>query len=131
MAKFKKCPRCDLNYILEEEDLCDICKKELNGVNFGEIDEAEDELDEICPVCRINFLEEGETICPACLEKQQAEEDRRKALLAEDFEEDEWEENEEEEEEDLSDLDLSFESLKEEEEDWDTENPLEDEEEDY
>ena len=64
MAKFKKCPRCDLNYILEEEDLCDICKKELNGVNFGEIDEAEDELDEICPVCRINFLEEAKLFVP-------------------------------------------------------------------
>lgn len=128
MAKFKKCPRCDLNYILTEEELCEICKKELAGVSFGDIDEADEELDEICPICRVNFLEENETICPACAEAQQAEEDRKKAL-AEDFEEDKWEEDEDEDEddEDLSDIDLSFESLKEEEEDWDTESALEDE----
>ena len=29
MAKYVKCPRCDLNYILEGEDYCDVCKAEL------------------------------------------------------------------------------------------------------
>ena len=26
---YKKCPRCDLNWIDEKEDLCEVCKKEL------------------------------------------------------------------------------------------------------
>lgn len=131
MAKFIKCPRCDLNYILEGEDLCEICKKELEGINLGDIDEVDEELDDLCPICRTNFLEENESICPDCQEKQQAEEDRKKKALAEDFEEDEWDEEQEEDDEDLSDIDLSFETLKEEEEDWDTSSALEDEEEDY
>jgi len=131
MAKFIKCPRCDLNYILEGEALCEVCKKELEGFNLGDLEDVDEELDDLCPVCRLNFLEENETICPECLEKQQSEEEKKKALV-EDFEEDKWEEEEEEEDdEDLNDLDLSFESLKEEEEDWDTASPLEEEEEDY
>ena len=26
MPKYKLCPRCELNYITEDEDLCDVCK---------------------------------------------------------------------------------------------------------
>ena len=29
VGKYKKCPRCELNYILSEEDLCPVCKAEL------------------------------------------------------------------------------------------------------
>ena len=29
-AKYVKCPRCDLNYMLEGEEYCDVCKAELN-----------------------------------------------------------------------------------------------------
>lgn len=132
MAKFKKCPRCDLNYILEDESICDICKNELNGINFGEIEEIdEDTLEEICPVCKVNFLEENETICPSCLEKQEIEECRKEYAIAleDDDRWDDVEEIEEEEVDDISlDMDLSLETLKEEEEDWDTDDPLEDEE---
>ena len=35
MAKFKKCPRCDLNYIPIDEDYCSICKEGiLNGEEY-------------------------------------------------------------------------------------------------
>ena len=27
--KYKKCPKCEINYILESEDCCDICKKSI------------------------------------------------------------------------------------------------------
>ena len=132
MGKFKKCPRCDLNYILESDEICEICKEELNGVSFTEFDDIEDEiLEELCPSCHKNFLEENETICSDCVEKQQQDECRKEfALEVED--DDRWEDIEEEdtEDEDLSlDIDLSLESLKEEEEDWDTNSSLEDEDE--
>ena len=29
MPKYVKCPRCDLNYMLEGEEYCDVCKAEL------------------------------------------------------------------------------------------------------
>ena len=29
MAKYTLCPRCELNYILEGEEYCDVCKAEL------------------------------------------------------------------------------------------------------
>lgn len=28
--KYKKCPQCELNYIKEDEDVCEICKKKIN-----------------------------------------------------------------------------------------------------
>lgn len=39
--KYKKCPRCELNYILEDEDYCPVCKAEMKmaGANVSE-DEA-------------------------------------------------------------------------------------------
>lgn len=27
---YKKCPRCGLNYIKDDQDYCNICKKEMN-----------------------------------------------------------------------------------------------------
>ena len=29
MAKYVKCPRCELNFMLEGEEYCDVCKAEL------------------------------------------------------------------------------------------------------
>ena len=29
MPRYKKCPRCELNYILEEDDYCEVCRAEL------------------------------------------------------------------------------------------------------
>lgn len=72
MAKYKKCPRCEINYILEEEDYCEICKMELKGdkhdYDFDEIDE--DDVD-LCPVCHKNYLSDGETICKECAAKEE------------------------------------------------------------
>lgn len=31
--KYKKCPRCELNYITCNEEYCDICKEELAGIS--------------------------------------------------------------------------------------------------
>lgn len=73
MAKYKKCPRCELNWIKEEEDLCDVCKAELKigGMSLIEDDEEEVESEErICPVCKINPLEDGEEMCASCREEK-------------------------------------------------------------
>ena len=57
MAKYKKCPRCELNWIPVEEELCEVCKAELgkaSSISLLEDDEdgAYDE-ERICPVCKV------------------------------------------------------------------------------
>ena len=69
MAKYKKCPRCEINYILENEDYCEICKQELKGARLSADVESDDEDEEdadLCPVCRKNYLNDGEKVCSAC-----------------------------------------------------------------
>ena len=68
MAKYKKCPRCELNWIPVEEDYCDVCKAELKigGATLLD-DEDEDEL--LCPVCHTNYMEPGEKMCSECARK--------------------------------------------------------------
>ena len=29
MSKYKKCPRCEVNYILNDEEYCEICQLEM------------------------------------------------------------------------------------------------------
>ena len=55
MAKFKLCPRCELNWIKAEEELCEVCKAQLTN----EVDIFQ----EICPICEVNFVEPGKKYC--------------------------------------------------------------------
>ena len=64
MGKYKKCPRCELNWIPEEEEYCEICKAELAGKVLDD-----DYEEEICPVCGVNPLEPGEKMCAECRAK--------------------------------------------------------------
>lgn len=57
---YNKCPKCDLNYKLVENELCEVCKKEL----AGEYD-CED-LDMLCPICYKNKIDYDEVICTKC-----------------------------------------------------------------
>ena len=43
MPKYKKCPRCELNYIHEDRDYCDVCLAEMQGskLKFADLDEDE------------------------------------------------------------------------------------------
>ena len=75
MPKYKKCPRCEINYIPIEEEYCELCLKELKGekddfdLTLEDIEDAE-----LCPVCRKNYLDEGEEICKQCaLERELSE----------------------------------------------------------
>ncbi len=78
MGKYKKCPRCDLNYILSEEEMCDVCKAELGLeskiVLLDDIMEEEDAL-KLCPVCHTAYISIDEKMCESCLanEKQNEE----------------------------------------------------------
>ena len=68
-----KCPRCDLNYIKEGEEYCDVCKAELKKgpqLVFAIDDEDETEAMDLCPVCHQNYIKPGEKMCAKCAEEQ-------------------------------------------------------------
>ena len=75
MPKYKKCPRCELNYIEEDKDYCDVCLAEMQGgkLRFADMDEedTDEENTELCPVCGENYMRPGEKMCEEC--KQNAE----------------------------------------------------------
>ena len=63
MPKYKKCPRCELNYIEEDKDYCDVCLAEMQGakLKFAKKEEDEEsEKTELCPVCGENYMRPGE-----------------------------------------------------------------------
>lgn len=70
MGKYKKCPRCELNYILQEEEMCDICKSELGlDTRIVLLDDIidDDEPLKLCPVCRTSYIGMDEDMCENCL----------------------------------------------------------------
>ena len=56
---FIKCPRCELNYIREEEQYCPVCKREMKG-------EAHDDPFELCSICNENPVMPGKDVCFMC-----------------------------------------------------------------
>ena len=57
-----KCPRCDLNYIREDEKYCKICLRELKG-------EKNPEEVELCSVCNEEPALPGRDVCLFCLKE--------------------------------------------------------------
>lgn len=57
-----KCPRCDLNYILDTEKLCKVCLREMKGTH------VEDEM-EMCSVCNAAPALPGHDVCLSCLKE--------------------------------------------------------------
>lgn len=62
-GKYKKCPRCELNYILVEEDLCAVCKAELK------LAPAEEDL-ELCTLCGKNLITVDQVMCDECARRR-------------------------------------------------------------
>ena len=56
---FIKCPRCELNYIKEEEQYCSVCKREMKG-------EVHDDPFELCSICNENPVMPGKDVCLMC-----------------------------------------------------------------
>ena len=57
-----KCPRCDLNYILDTEKYCKVCLREMKGSH------VEDEM-ELCSVCNEAPALPGRDVCLSCLKE--------------------------------------------------------------
>ena len=57
-----KCPRCDLNYILDTEKLCKVCLRDMKG------NHVEDDM-ELCSVCNAAPALPGHDVCLSCLKE--------------------------------------------------------------
>ena len=58
---FEKCPRCELNYILDGGNLCTVCRKEVCGEDIVE------EMPEMCSECGENPAVPSGELCISCL----------------------------------------------------------------
>lgn len=57
-----KCPRCDLNYIREDEKYCKVCLREMKGEKHA--DEVE-----LCSICNEAPVLPGKDVCLFCLKE--------------------------------------------------------------
>ena len=66
--KYKKCPRCGLNYILLDEELCKVCLDEMAGRKsiFDEVGDS----DLICPYCEKRLMGIDDVMSSECLAKR-------------------------------------------------------------
>jgi hypothetical protein len=68
-----KCPKCELNYIREGEDYCEVCKREMKRAQArGRQPEEENEDDEVvlCSECGEAPVVRGGDLCISCLKEK-------------------------------------------------------------
>ena len=73
---FIKCPRCELNYIREEEQYCSVCKREMKG-------EALDDPFELCSICNENPVMPGKDVCYMCYKEMNQQQGLRDDAIEE------------------------------------------------
>jgi len=71
--RLRKCPRCELNYIREDEKYCNICRREMKG-------EADVEEVQLCNECGENPVSPGKEYCSYCLREIQRREKLEKMM---------------------------------------------------
>ncbi len=58
-----KCPRCELNYIQEEEKICSVCRREVRG------ESEQYDMIELCSECGEHPAVPGSELCAYCLKE--------------------------------------------------------------
>ena len=58
-----KCPRCELNYMLDTEKMCSVCRREVRG------ESEQYEMVELCSECGENPVVPGQDLCAYCLKE--------------------------------------------------------------
>lgn len=66
--KYKKCPRCGLNYILQDQQLCKVCRDEIDGRKSIFDEESFEQL--LCPYCERNVMDIDDIMCAECRAKR-------------------------------------------------------------
>ena len=65
-----KCPRCELNYMNDTDEMCSVCRREVRG------ESEQFEMIEMCSECGENPVVPGHELCAFCLK----EHSRRSAI---------------------------------------------------
>ena len=58
-----KCPRCELNYMLDTDKMCSVCRREVRG------ESEQDEMIELCSEGGENPVVPGQELCAYCLKE--------------------------------------------------------------
>ena len=58
-----KCPRCELNYMLDTDKMCSVCKRDVRG------ETEQDEMVELCSKCGENPVVPSQELCAYCLKE--------------------------------------------------------------
>ena len=58
-----KCPRCELNYMLDTDKICSVCQREVRG------ESEQYEMIELCSECGENPVVPGQELCAYCLQE--------------------------------------------------------------
>ncbi len=58
-----KCPRCELNYMLDTDKMCSVCQREVRG------ESEQFEMIELCSECGENPAVPGQELCSYCLKE--------------------------------------------------------------
>ncbi len=66
---YRKCPRCNLNYIRDTDVLCEVCRKEVGKA----LRNREEEEYDICPECGEHIIKAGEEMCYQCRKEKEKE----------------------------------------------------------
>ena len=84
-----KCPKCELNYIRDGEDFCEVCKREMKRAQAHirrAAEEVEDDEVILCSECGEEPVVRGGELCLACLKekKRQVELENASAVPSDD-----------------------------------------------
>lgn len=60
-----KCPRCELNYMNDTDEMCSVCRREVRG------ESEQYEMIELCSECGENPVVPGYELCSSCLKEAQ------------------------------------------------------------
>lgn len=124
MAKYVKCPRCELNYIdILQQQYCDVCQKEMKGLTDDEPIFPDEEEMELCPICGENMMHLGEKMCEECRQKSEYDESEAEVDPNDD---EEWRDYLDDEDDEVEDLGISPEIMDDEEEESDEDDTAED-----
>lgn len=63
--KYIKCPRCNLNYIIDGEEYCEVCKSEIGYTGQAKVDEIENIYEYVCNVFNDfeQYVETSSSLC--------------------------------------------------------------------
>jgi len=89
----KKCPKCELNYIREGEQVCNVCARTMKGGRLQAEAAMEEEI--LCSECGEAPAVKGSDLCLECLREQKRQAELENVVNVDDDEFDDDVEDEE------------------------------------